>query len=60
MSDLSSLVGISLRIASSPIGLKNSVIVAGIKMHKSIIKKKKKEHDKLLSLAKSKLNSIKV
>ena len=58
MSDFASLVGISLGIASSATGLKNSVIAAGIKMYKSIIKKKKKEHDKLLSLAKSKLNSI--
>ena len=43
---------------SSTIGLKNSVIIAGIKNYKSIIKKKK--HDKIVLLAKSKLNSIEV
>ena len=43
---------------SSTIGLKNSVITAGIKNYKSIIKKKK--HDKIVLLAKSKLNSIEV
>ena len=41
------------------IGLKICVITAGTK-HKSIIKNKKKKHDKLLSLAKSKLNKVKV
>ena len=36
------------------------MIAAGIKKYKSIIKKKKKKHDKILLLAKSKLNSIEV
>ena len=35
-------------------------ITAGIKRYKSIIKKKKKKHDKKVSLAKSKLNNIEV
>ena len=35
------------------------VITAGIKKYKSIVKKKKK-HDKIVLLAKSKLNSIEV
>ena len=35
-------------------------ITAGIKKYKSIIKKKKKKHDKKVSLAKSKLNNIEV
>ena len=39
------------------IGLKNSVITAGIV---SIIKRKKKEHDKIVLLEKSKLNSTEV
>ena len=35
-------------------------ITAGIKRYKSIIKKKKKKHDKIVLLAKSKLNSIEI
>ena len=45
---------------SSAIGLKTFAITAGIKKYKSIIKKKKKKHDKIELLAKSKSNSIKV
>ena len=55
-----SLVGIPKGIASSIIRLKTCVITAGIKNHKSIIKKKKKKHDKIVLLAKSKLNSTEV
>ena len=36
------------------------VITAGIKKYNSMIKKKKKKHDNILSLAKSKLNTIEV
>ena len=35
-------------------------IAAGIKKYKSIITKKKKKHDKIVFLSKSKLNSIEV
>ena len=45
--------------ASSATGLKICVLTAGIK-YKSKIKKKKKEHDKIVFLAKSKLNRIEV
>ena len=38
--------------------LKICVMTAGIKKYKPIIKNKKKKHDKILSLAKSKLNSV--
>ena len=55
-----SLVGIPKGIASSITGLKTCVITAGIKNHNSIIKKKKKKHDKIVLLAKSKLNSTEV
>ena len=58
MSAFASLVGIPIRITSSAIGLKICAITAGIKKYKSIIKKKKKEHDKIVLLAKSKLNKI--
>ena len=60
ISAFASLVGIPIGIASSTIGLKICVITAGIKKYKSIIKKKKKKHDKIVLLAKSKLNSIEV
>ena len=41
-----SLIGIPLGITNSAIGLKICTIAAGIKKHKSIIKKNKKKHDK--------------
>ena len=54
------LLVIPTGITSSAIGLKICAITAGIKKYKSIIKKKKKKHDKIVLLAKSKLNSIEV
>ena len=65
-SDFASLLGISIRITSSAIRFK---ITAGIKKYKSIIKKhdnkkkktkrnNKNKHDKILLLAKPKLNMI--
>ena len=41
-------------------GKKICLITAWIKQYKSIHKKKQKEHDKIVLLAKSKLNSIEV
>ena len=60
ISDFVSLLGIPIGITSSAIGLKICATTAGIKKYKSIIKKKKKKHDKIVLLAKSKLNSIEV
>ena len=40
--------------------LKTCVITAGIKKYKSVNKEKKKKHDKIILLAKSKLNSTEV
>ena len=60
ISAFASLIGILIGITSSVIGLKINAITAGIKKYKSIIKKKKKKHDKIVLLAKSKLNSIEV
>ena len=45
-------------LSDIPIGITSSAIVTGIKNYKSIIKKKKKKHDKIVLSAKSKLNSI--
>ena len=61
ISAFASLVGIPIGITSSAIGLKMCIITAGIKKYNAIIKKKKKKkHDKIVLLAKSKLNSIEV
>ena len=70
ISTFASLIGIPVGITSSAIKLKISAITAGIKMYKSIIKKhdnkkkktrtnNKKKHDKIVLLAKPKLNIIK-
>ena len=47
-------------ITSSTTGLQLSLIAAGIKKFKSIIKKKKEKYNKRVLLAKSKLKVIKV
>ena len=49
-----SLIGIPKGITSSVIALKICAITAGIKKYKSVIKKKKKKHDKIFFLTKSK------
>ena len=45
---------------SSALRLKICAITAAIEKYKFAIKKKKKKHDKIVLLAKSKLNSIEV
>ena len=60
ISDFASLIGVPIAITSYAIGLKICAITAGIKKCKSIIQKKKRKHDKIVLLAKSKLNSIKI
>ena len=47
-------------VISTITGLKICVITAGTKKYKSIIKKKKKNHEKTVLLVKSKLSSIEV
>ena len=54
------LAGILIGITSSAIGFKICVTTAWIEKYKSINKKKKKNHDKIILLAHSKLNSIEV
>ena len=50
-----SLLGITISITSSPLGLKICTITAQIKKYKSIIKKKIKiKHDYIVLLAKTK------
>ena len=60
ISAFTSLVAIPIGITRSAIGLKTCVITAAIKNYKSRIKKKRKNHDKIVLLAKSILNNIKV
>ena len=60
VSSFASSFGIPTGITSSAIRLKICAIAAGIKMYKPIIRKKKKKHDKIVLLAKYKLNNIEV
>ena len=60
ISDFAYLVGVSIGITSSAIGSKMCTIAARVKRFKSIIKKKKKKHDKIVLLTKPKLNSREV
>ena len=56
ISVLASLHGTPIGIMSTAIGLKICAISAGPMKNKSMIKKKKKKHDKIVLLTKSKLN----
>ena len=58
ISTFASLIGIHTRITSSAIGLKICAKASGIKRYKPIIKEKRKKHDKIVLLAKSKLCRI--
>ena len=62
ISAFASLVSIPIGITSSAIGLKIFIITTGIKKYKSINKKNKKKHIKIVLLTKyiSKLNTIEV
>ena len=60
VSVLASLNGFPIGITSSTVRLKICTITAGIKKYKSIIRKKRKKHNKIILLAKPMLNSIDV
>ena len=60
ISDFASLAGIPIAITISAKGIKMCVVTEGIKKYKAIIKKRKKNHNKRVLLAKFKLNSIEV
>ena len=55
-----SLVGIPIRIARSPIGLKICIITVGIKKYKSIITNQKKDGGEIVLQTKFKLKRIEV
>ena len=54
------LVGVPFNITSSAERLKICAITARIKNYKSIVKKKRKTHDLIVLLAKTKLNAMTV
>ena len=58
ISAFTSLLGIRIWITSSATGLKIYAITAEIKKYKTIIKKRKNKHDKIVLLAKTELNSV--
>ena len=60
VSAFASLVCVPVGITSSAVGMKTCGITTGIKKFKSIIKKKKKKHDKIVLLGKDKFNNIEV
>ena len=60
VSDFAAFLGIPIGITTSAIGLKMCVTTAGIKTYRSIIKKRKRKHNKMVLSAKSKLNNIEV
>ena len=60
ISAFASLVGIPIGIKGSALGLKNCVTTIGVKKYNSIIKKKRKKHDEMVLLAKTKLKSTEI
>ena len=60
ISAFASLFDIALGITSSAVGINICAITAGIEKCKSMIKKKKKKHDKIVLLIIDKLNTITV
>ena len=60
ISAFASLIAIPVGITTSSVGIKICAITAEIKKYKSIIKKKKKHHDKTMLLGKDKLDIIEV
>ena len=60
ISAFASLVCVPVGIILSAVGLKICAITSVIKKYKSIVKKKKKKHDKIVLLGKTKLNTIEV
>ena len=60
VSAFASLVCVPVGISSFAVGIKICTITAGIKKYKSIIKKNKIKHDKIMLLGKTKLDTIEV
>ena len=58
ISTFASLVCVPVSITSSEVGIKLCAITTRIRKYKSIIKKKKKNHDQIMFVGKDKLNTI--
>ena len=58
ISSFSSLVGIPVGISGSTATITTFIIIAGIKKYKSMVTKKKKKHDRIVLLAKTKLDTV--
>ena len=54
VSAFASSVGTSIAITSSAVGINICAVTAGINKYKSLIKKKKRKHDKIVLLRKEK------
>ena len=59
-SAFASVVCVPFGITNSAVGVNICAITAGAEKYKSVIEKKKKQHDKIVLLGKDKLNTIKV
>ena len=60
ISAFASLVGVPVSIASSAATIKICIIATEIKTYKSIVKKERKKHDKIVLLGKAKLNAVEI
>ena len=60
VSPFASLACVPVDVTSSAVRVKICASTAGIKKHKSIIKKKKKKQDKIVLLGKDKLNNVEI
>lgn len=58
MSAFASVIGIPMGIKSTVVGLKTCAVTAGIRKYNSIIKKKRKNNEIIVSLARVKLSAI--
>lgn len=58
ISAFASVIGIPIGIKSTVVGLKTCAVTAGIKKYDSIITKKRKNNDIIVSLARAKLSAI--
>ena len=57
-SAFASVIGIPMGIKSTVVGLKTCAVTAGIRKYNSIIKKKRKNNEIIVSLARVKLSAI--
>ena len=60
VSSFASLVDIPIGIGNSAVGLEICGITGGVEKYESILKEKRNKHDKIVLLAKTKLNTAKV